>query len=632
MNLDRLRSSLTDADIPVLLMLLVQATGDDRWLKSPYKPARDTRIIADKSGGLSDDIQEQVREAVYDLFAAADGTPELRMPDDDLLIDMMSALVGQQVPRDYLGLIKSSLVGLGMESGAVEVPTSTIDLETVIIGAGVSGVAAGVYLKRAGVQFVILEKSAGVGGTWNDNIYPECGVDTPNHFYSFSFARRPDWPSHFSKQPELLAYVRKCATEFEVSDAIRFGVTVVGSEYHEESQRWTTTYVDAAGVETAVTSRFLISAVGVVNKPKVPTIPGMDEFTGRVVHTARWPAELELAGKRVALVGTGASAVQAARSIAASAEQTYVFQRSPQWIMHNPDYHVPVSEEKKFLLAELPLYIDWYRLGLFWRYGDGVLKTLAVDPTWEYPDRAVNSRNDGFREMLTGYMTSKLADRPDLLEKSLPDYPPFGKRMVVDNEWFETLKRDDVELVAEGVSQFRPDGIVTQSGEFREVDIVVMATGFHTTRFVWPIEITGRGGARLEDVWKSDDPFAYLGISVPRFPNFFILQGPGTALAHGGSAIFQTECQLTQVTKVMAALVENHAGAVEPTESATQHYWDALQEEVAGLVFAHKGMSNWYKNSSGKAVAVSPWRLVDYWNMTRSMDSDAYELEVAHDH
>ena len=377
MDLDRLRQALADADIPVLLMVLVHLTGDTRWIEGDYKPVRDNRIIAEPSGGLSPEIQQEVRDALFAEIERRDGKfDDLTIPDDRILASMMETFLGRRVPPEYLGLVRSDLVGLGIDSAVPAKISTEVDLDTVIVGAGVSGIAAGVRLSQAGVPFKILERNDGVGGTWRNNTYPEAGVDTPNHFYSLSFARKNDWPYYFSKQPELLKYLEKCVDDFELRDRIEFESVVTRLTYDDALQHWTTEYTDKNGVQQKVVSRFVITALGLLNEPSVPKFPGIDQFTGQIIHTSRWPAGVDLAGKRVALVGVGASGVQAARSIAQEAESLVIYQRSPQWIMPNPDYHAAVSDEKQYLLKHLPFYADWYRLGLFWRYGDGLLPSL----------------------------------------------------------------------------------------------------------------------------------------------------------------------------------------------------------------------------------------------------------------
>jgi 4-hydroxyacetophenone monooxygenase len=624
--LDRaqLEAALQEADIPVLLMVLVHLTGDHSWLDARYQPQRNGRVFAEESGGLEPEIQAEVRAAALEVLSRPELNP---VPlDDRTLHQMLSVEVGEPVPLEYLPLVMED-VGIRPPYEVPGFDRPADDFHVTIIGAGVSGVCAAISLRQMGIPFTVLEKNDSVGGTWYENTYPEAGVDTPNHFYSFSFATDWHWSSYFSKQHEILAYIQHCVDRFDVRDQIVLGAEASVARYDQSTQRWEVVYTCGDEVERRITSNVLITAVGQVNTPKLPDIADLDRYQGQTFHTARWPERLNLAGKRVAMIGTGASSVQAARSIAREAKHLTIYQRSPQWIMPNPDYHRKVSEGKQFLLAHVPFYAAWYRFGLFWRYADGVYSSLLVDESWPDKARSVNATNDRHRGYLTRYMTSQLDDRPDLLAKALPDYPPYGKRMVVDNDWFKTLRRDDVELVAEAVSRATETGLVGAGGTERAADVIVLATGFQASRMLWPLEIIGRDGVSIHEAWHQDEPRSYLGMTTPGFPNMFMLLGPTTALAHGGSVLFHTEAQVRYISTLLGTMINTEAGAIECTLEASERYTAAADEAHRRLVFSHPGMDNWYKNRSGRVVTVSPWRLVDYWQMTRSPDLSDYIFE-----
>mgnify|MGYP003345625688 CR=1 FL=1 len=268
-----------------------------------------------------------------------------------------------------------------------------------------------------------------------------------------------------------------------------------------------------------------------------PTAAETDQ-AGEILLAAKWPhTPVSFEGKRVAVIGTGASAMQFLRSVAARAAQVTIFQRSPQWARPPQDYHGTVSPGERWLLENVPYYYAWYRFGLMWRLSDGLLPTVRRDPAWPHPERAMSYRNDRQREQLTEYLQQQLEGRPDLIEKCLPDYPPYGKRMLRDNGWYRMLCRANVDLVTEPVARIEADAIVTRDGERHPADVLVLATGFQADRLTWPMRIAGRGGVTLRDRWGEDDPRAYLGITVPGFPNFFLMYGPNTNLAHGGSEI-----------------------------------------------------------------------------------------------
>jgi 4-hydroxyacetophenone monooxygenase len=618
-----LQDALADADIPILLMVLVHLTGDTVWIEEPFRPVRDSRIFADESGGLAPDVQARVRAAVAAAMAATGDPPVEAELSDDVLAAMMSACVGERVADEYVPLLLEEM-GLRPRDRAAAPQSEPPDV--VIVGAGLSGIGIAMELEALGIPYVVLEKNRSPGGTWFENTYPGAGVDTPNHFYSYSHSTRRAWTSYFSKQPEVLAYIDEVLDASGIRDRIRCDARVLGTRYDEGTQRWRTTFTDAGGRVDEIDSSVVVTAVGHVNRPKLPPIEGLDTFAGPLFHTARWPHGLDLKGKRVALVGTGASAMQAAPAIAESAGHLTIYQRSPQWVMPIAEYHRAVSERKQWLLDHLPHYAAWYRFTLFWRYADGLHRTLVVDADWPHPERSVNVRNERHRTELTAHLTEQLDGRPDLVEKALPRYPPYGKRMLVDNGWFAMLRRDDVELVSDALERMTAGGVVAGDTE-RPHDIVVMATGFETTRLIWPIEVTGRGGLRLDDFWDQDDIGAYLGMTVPGFPNLFMMLGPHAGLAHGGSAIFHVECQVRYITKCLAAMAAHGAGAIECLPERYADYEARVDAAHERLVFSHPGATNWYKNRRGRVVTPSPWRLVDYWWMTREPDLGDYRLE-----
>jgi 4-hydroxyacetophenone monooxygenase len=329
----------------------------------------------------------------------------------------------------------------------------------------------------------------------------------------------------------------------------------------------------------------------------------------------------------VAVIGTGASAFQLVPELAKRVARLSVFQRSPAWMIPNPVYHAAVSESKKWLLKHVPYYARWYRFLLFWPGSDGLLPSLVIDPSWPHPDRSVNALNEEQRRLFTDYLRSQVRDDPELLENVIPSYPPFGKRMLQDNgSWLAALKRDNVDLVTEPIAAITPSGVRCADGTEYPVDVIVLATGFHANRFLWPMEIVGRDGVRLRERW-GDEPRAYLGITVPGFPNFFCLYGPGTNLAHAGSIIFHSECQVRYAMGCLEALLRHDAArTIECRQDVFDAYNARFDARHATLVWSHPGMTSWYKNAAGRVVNTSPWLLVEYWGWTKRPDLSDYEL------
>lgn len=624
-NIDELRWALGDGDIPVLLMVLVHLTGDLKYLDPPFRPRRDVRLFPDESGGLPPTVQASIRDAVVTAVDTYNsGVASIEELDDELFAQMMSTCVGEPVPTEYVPLFADEMQLAATPSA--QPPSGSDDgFNVVVIGAGVSGLLASIKLEMAGIDHVVLDKNADLGGTWWENTYPEAGVDTPNHFYSYSFEPNLDWSSYFSKREEIWDYLHRCVDVYGIRHRLHFGLDVVSSSWNHDEQAWTTVARRNDGSTVVHRSSMVISAVGLLNRPKLPTIAGLETYSGEIFHTARWRHDVDLTGRRVALIGTGASAMQAARTVAARSEHLTIFQRSPQWVAPSPDYHRAVSTKKRWLLTHLPGYAEWYRFVLFWRYGDGLHPSLFIDPDWPHQDRSLNRRNDRHREFLATYMVEQLAGRDDLLAKVMPDYPPYGKRMLMDNDWFKTLRRDDVTLVVEPIEEITPTGIRTNDGTVHPADVVIVASGFETTRMLWPLEVTGRDGLRIEDEWEIDNPRAYKGTTVPGFPNFMIMHGPNTALAHGGSVIFHSECQMRYVMDCIDTIRRRGIAAVDCRREAFEDYNEHVDAAHAQMVWSHPGMTNWYRNGRGRVVANSPWRLVDIYSMLRTFDVESYD-------
>lgn len=630
-QLERLGNAVAEANIPALIPMMVQMTGDTRWLEDPYLPTRNKGLDDNSSGGLPEALQSQVRGAALAAIVNwLQGRPlAIPTPSAEQLVHMLSVSMGEQVPPEYGPMIASEL-GVGGESYSraphrVKAPS---DFSVIVIGAGISGVAAGVRLQREGIPYRILEKNGDVGGTWFENRYPGCGVDTPSALYSFSFAPRA-WTRYFALRDELQEYVEEVATETGVREQIEFETEVVSATYDEDGQRWNVCVRRADGREESLAANAVISAVGAFGRPKMPDIPGLESFAGPAVHTARWPEDLDLRDKRVGVIGNGASAMQVVPAIAGEVESLTIFQRSPQWVAPFTMFHAEVPEPVRWLSEQVPIYRAWYRLRAAWTFNDRIHESLQKDPDWPHPERSVNEINDGHRRFFTRHIETELEGRQDLISKVVPSYPPYGKRILLDNGWFRTLTRENVALVTEPIGSIDSEGILVSDGERFDLDVVICATGFDVVRFLASLEVTGRDGRTLREEWDDDDPRAFLGTVVPGFPNFFIIYGPNTQAGHGGSLIGSAESQLNLILDLLDHLVEDELGAIECKRSA----YDAYNEEVDAaheqMVWTHPGMDTYYRNSKGRVVVNTPFRVVDFWRMTRQAEPQDYITEPA---
>jgi 4-hydroxyacetophenone monooxygenase len=621
-----LRAALEEANLPTLLMVLAHLTGDDKWLEDPYRPGRPKGVGDHDSGGFPEMLQRSIRADAFEIIRAwREGRlAPAEHPSPQKLTHMLEVSLGMSLPEGYGGMLAEEL---GLASRDVEIadPPSTEQVFVLVIGSGFSGLLAAMKLQQAGIAYTLVEKNARVGGTWFENTYPGCGVDTPTHLYSLSFAQRADWSRYFAKRDELSAYLQRVADEAGVEENIRFETEVTSAAWNADDQRWHVEVRTADGGSETLTASVIISGVGFLNRPAFPKIEGLETFEGPTMHTAEWRDDVELEGKRVAVIGTGASAMQLVPNIAGVAERLMVFQRSPQWGMPHPNYMRPVTPATRLLMEEVPYYLGWYRLRQVWNFGDRLHQNVQWDPDWPHADRSISELNDRHREFLTEYIRSELGDRAEeLLPKCVPTYPPYGKRPLLDNGWFRTMARDDVDLVTDDVAEIRADRVVTVTGEEFPADVIVLATGFQALRVLAPMEIRGRSGRTLREIWGEDDARAYLGISIPDFPNFFCLLGPNTFAGHGGSGVLSIELELRYVMELLAKMLDRGLASVECRHDVHDDYNARLDEALSHTIWAHPGMTTYYRNSKGRIVVPMPWTNVEYWHMTRDPDLDDY--------
>ncbi len=627
-----LAEAFDEASIPTLLMCLVQITGDESWLREPFLPKRDTNLFADESGGIAESAQQQIRDALVTVLGEISaGQREMPSPPNiELFTKMMSLCVAEEVEPEYAPMMMEAMGFIPRDviwTKPLAVPHETLaDFNVLIIGAGFSGICAAIKLDQLGIRWIMADTNAEIGGTWLVNDYPEAGVDTPNHFYSFTFAPNHRWPRYFSKRIDVLNYCKSVAEKFKVADRISLNTEVVSTTWDEASKTWKVVLRDRHGELRESRANVVISGVGQLNRPKKSFIKGLESFTGPCFHSAQWRHDVDLSGKRVAIIGTGASAMQILRTVASQARDVTIFQRSPQWVRPSNDYHRDVKPQTMWLFENVPFYFDWYRFGLFWRFGDGLLPTLRRDETWPHLQRSMNSRNDKHRVQLTEYLLTQLDGHADLVNKTLPDYPPYGKRILVDNDWYKSLKRENVELVASGVDHVEGNQIVALDGSSRQVDVIILATGFEAGKMLASVAVTGRNGITLRETWGDDNPRAYKGMTMPNFPNLFCLYGPNTNVAHGGSVIFQAECQIRYVTSCITQMIESQVSSVDVRPEVHDAYNKEVDDEHDQLVWSHPGMDSWYKNSQGRIFSPMPWRFVDYWAMTHDADLKDYVL------
>lgn len=619
-----LREGVEQANIPALLMVLHQMTGEDKWLLEPFRPSRAPGLDDNDSGQLADEIQQEIRNAAYAAIEAwiKGKCLALPKPENARLAEMLTIAMSEYVPAEYGDIIAA---GMKFEAPERAVQTKIDGKSAIVIGGGVSGMCAGIELQQLGMEYTLFEKNEDFGGTWFENRYPGCGVDTPSLTYTFS-CRPNDWTKYFPLRDEIEGYLLDTAKQFHLYKNTRFNTQVENARWNAETHKWDVTVTGPDGSKENHSADYLFSAVGILNTPKYPTIAGLDTFDGEVYHTSRWPEDEDLSGKRVAVVGNGASGMQIVPAIADTVASLTVFARSKQWAAPFPQFRKDVPAGVRYLMQVVPLYRAWLEQRLSWTFNDRVHGTLFRDPDWDQPDRAVNAINDGHRRAFTRYVKEQLGDREDLIEDVLPDYPPFAKRMLLDNGWYRTLRKPNVKLIPEHLAKVEGKRLISSSGQVIEADVIVLATGFQTTRVLGSYDVIGRDGRVLRELWGEDDAAAYLGTLVPGFPNFFILLGPNVGSGHGGSMIRNIENQMHFAGEVIISSEERQAETVEVKSKVYDDYRQLIDDAHEKLVWTHPGTENWYRNSKGRVIAITPWRNDAFWRMTRRPDPDVLEF------
>jgi cation diffusion facilitator CzcD-associated flavoprotein CzcO len=482
-------------------------------------------------------------------------------------------------------------------------------VHVVIVGAGFGGVAAAIELRKYGFDdLTILEAAPGLGGTWFYNSYPGAACDVPSHLYSYSYAQRTDWPRMCSSQAEILDYLRGTARDFDIERAIVLGATVTACEWDERRRGWTVRATLGDGAETAYRADAVVLATGQLNQPALPKIDGLDEFAGHSFHSARWDHDYELRGKRVAVLGTGASAVQFVPEIAKRVDRLTVFQRSGNWLL--PRRNHPYRAAAKALIQRVPGVQD-ARRKLMYRCMEAVTASIR------------NPRTAGRLGWLcaAAFMRWQLRD-PRVRRKAWPDYTFGCKRLLFSSTYLPALQRDNVELVTEAIIRMTPSGPVTEDGRTHEVDCVIYATGFKTNDFMFPMEITGVGGRTLREEWAGG-AHAHLGITVPGFPSMFVLYGPNTNTS-GGSVIFFLERQVGYLRQALQRVAASGAAAIDVRPEVERRSDREVQARFAGTAWT--GCDSWYRNGAGRIIANWPGYMSEYAEQTRTLDPGQFTL------
>jgi len=614
-----IRRAVELADLNAVRVALYQQTGD------PEVAALPMAINLDEAGR---ELLISKAVAWLEKHAGPGMPPE---PPEAELRTLMNMATAEEMgdlefeARRELPAFKEFPLMTGWTSSRRPVPEGFL---VAVIGSGFSGVAMGVQLERLGIPYVVLERRAEPGGTWSMNRYPDIRVDTISITYEFSFEKEYRWSEYFGRGAEVRDYLDHVSRKYGVYGRTRFNRELRKAVFDDDRNVWVLELDTPDGTET-VEANVIVNALGTFANPKFLELEGMEAFQGTIVHPARWPADFDVIGKRVAVIGNGSTGVQLLAPIAADADQVFVFQRTPQWISPRDKYGKAIEREVAWLLDNFPGYWNWWRYmaiaALF-----GTHNFLIPDEEWRARGGKFNPLNDKMREDLTAYIKAQTGGRPDLIDRLIPDYAPFSRRPVVDNGWYKALTRDNVTLVTDGIARLKPEGVETTSGAVNEVDVIVTATGFEVAKYLWPADYIGKGGVSIHDFWSKDGPRAYLGMMTPKFPNMFTIYGPNSQPVSGGTGLpIWYVIWSAYSARCVVEMIETGKSRVEVKMDAFERYNEALDAEANKLILLHDEGApdrNYYVNEYGRVQVNAPWYGPAYHRMCTHVTWSDLEL------
>lgn len=618
------------ADTNALRMALYQATRDAEIAaitpERVFGPTADAIVFSDEDTAL-------IRAKAVEYLLTEPDESALPVPSRDEIVELLEMAEARTLGPDDL-IMRHKLPAFPDMPYQAEWHEEKVIPEgyhVAIVGAGFAGIAMGVQLANLGVPFTIYERRAEVGGVWSINTYPDVRVDTVSFTYEYAFEKKYPWTEYFARQSDVRAYIDHVARKYGVHEHIRFGSDVTQARFDEPTQRWTLTVKGDESV-TEVEANVVVAASGVFATPRELSVEGVSDFTGQVVHTARWSEDVEYAGKKVAVIGNGSTGVQLLSKIAEKAESVAVYQRTPQWISPRTNYGVPISDELQWLIQKMPFYWNWnkYVAGLS---TIDLRNALIPDEEWIAKGGHISKRNDMMREILVGYISAQVDGRQDLIDKLIPDYPPLTRRPVVDNNWYASLTRNNVELVTTPIERMTDTAIVTADGEARETELVIAAVGFQTEKYIWPTQYFGVGGVTLEDVWSVQGAQAHLGMTVPGFPNMFMLYGPNSQpVASGAGLPVWFEVWTGYIAECIVGMLEKGRASMVIRKDAFDEYNEQLHEEAKKLIYLMPNSAmekNYYVNEFGRLQMNAPWNGEKYYELCERPDESHYDFTDA---
>lgn len=622
-----LRANLEQADPGVLVAVLAQLSGDPA-VADKFGPAISHVPDPPERAGVTDpQTAAAIVGALVDILTGASGRDGTVAADDPALFARIAPLgLGVAVDEREVPML--------LEQGGFHKPRPVLPrtvaipatVKIAIVGGGMAGIAAAIMAADAGVDYEIYERNPEVGGTWLTTTYPGIGVDTPSTYYSFSRELNPDWSSYYPMGWEYQSYLQAVADKYKIRDHTRFNTEVEALWWDDEHQCWQIHAHSADGTRTVSNATVVITAAGFLNRPRYPDLEGRETFAGTSIHSARWDPELDLTGKRVAVIGAGCTAVQIVDAVVDDVEHLTVFQRQPHWVAPRrrpsddvPDYH-------RWLARRVPYYANWIRLKSYWSTADNNYPVIQVDPDWADSHLSISPANDVLLKHCLDYIDRTFGAGSALAQKVTPDFAPYGKRIIRDpGGYYAALTRPHVDVEASEPVRVTPNGIVTEDGREVDLDVIVYATGYYLD-FLSTIDIRGRDGHTLKAEWAGT-PRSYRGGTVPGFPNLFMTSHPNGSPGHGGGHNFGVEVAVHYIRECLQLMALRGARSMEPTREAYDDYVARLDNLMEHLVWRHTPTAHtYYRVASGRVVVASPLRMIDWWEEHRAPIEEHFEL------
>jgi len=616
---ERLIDCLNHANPLTLRGLLYQVTGDDDLAAMPMETVPFGYSYMDKLVHESDVARVRAKALAWLKALRDSGTGEADLGPMERLPRSLELIAGHKIPDRELPMWIEE-TGLdpfarGLRWKGQPTREQKEGFLVVVVGAGISGISAAVQLKAAGIPFVVIEKNPGVGGTWFENRYPGIRVDSPSRGYLHLFSL--EYPQAYSFCPgdDNVRYMEWVLDKHGLREHFVFDTEVDAMTWDEASQTWD---IQAHGPEGRRSWRgnAVLSCVGFLSRPRHVQLEGLETFAGVACHTAQWPKDLDLSGKRVGIVGSGASGYQTTPVIAKIAAHTTLFQRTPSWCYATPGYVSELPEQTVWVDVNVPFYVNFARFYNGSMYSpDNSMKMSRIDPTFEDP-HARSSHNKAMRDGCVAFIEEKLGSRPDLVAKMTPAAPPMTSRPIrvdPDDNVYTALLQDNVELVTDPIERVTPRGVLA-GGVEHPLDVLVLATGFKANDFLWPMEIRGRGGLTPEELWSKDGPRAYIGSMLPGFPNLFMAYGPNTNNFGGLQIIALLEIEIRFALQCIAGLIETGQRSVEVTQDAYWRFNEELDREESQMIYRDPRVSNYYTNEHGRSCVNGPIDIRRMWH------------------